>query len=188
VEGGNRGLSLAQALIHDGHAVRVVAGDPSRRVDVEDVGAECFVGTPERLATLRGALEHVAVACWLLADVDYQDGDLVKALHGSRLEQFLSSAIDSTLRGFVYDAAGSVPAEVLEEGERIMWETVTRNSIPAAVVRAGAEEEVWIAQVRATVTRLLEGGDTLAEPRYADLHIPKSRSVFENEASTQEDS
>ena len=53
---------------------------------------------PERLATLRGALEHVTIACWLLADVD--DQELARALHGPRLESFLGDAIDSTLRGF----------------------------------------------------------------------------------------
>jgi hypothetical protein len=189
VEGADRGLGLARALADEGHAVRVVAADATRRVDVEAAGAECFLGTPDRLATLRGALEHVTVACWLLADVEDRDSELVRALHGSRLERFLSSAIDSTLRGFVYDAAGGVPADVLAVGERIVSETAARNSIPIAIVKAEVgDEEAWLAQARAAVNRLLEGGDTSGAPRYADSNIPKSRSAFENEASTQEDS
>ena len=190
VEGGERGLRLAQALVEEGHAVRVVASDGSRRARIEEVGAECFLGTPDRLASLRGVLEHVTVACWLLADTNSPDSDLVRALHGSRLEQFLSSAIDSTLRGFVYDAMGSVPAEVLTEGERIVSETAARNLIPIAIVKAGlgGEGEVWLTQARAAVNGLLEGGDTNAGPRYAGSNIPKSRSAFENKVSTQEDS
>lgn len=189
VEGGERGLGLARALVEEGHAVRVVAGDGSRRAHIEEVGAEYFPGTPDRLATLRGALEHVTVACWLLADMDSGDAHLARALHGPRLEQFLSSAIDSTLRGFVYDAAGGVPAEALAEGERIVSETAARNSIPVAVVKVAVEDrEAWLEQARAAVSRLLEGGDTTAGPRYADSNTPKSRSTFGSEASTQEDS
>ncbi len=189
VEGGGRGLRLAGALVAEGHAVRVVGDDSSRGAQIKAVGAECFLGTPDRLATLRGALEQVTVACWLLADLDERDPDLVRALHGSRLEQFISSAIDSTLRGFVYDAAGSVPAEALAEGERIVSETAARNLIPIAILRVGVrDEEAWLAQARGAVNRLLGGDDMGEGSRYAGSNIPKSRSAFENEASTQEDS
>jgi hypothetical protein len=190
VEGAQRGLLLAQELIGEGHAVRVVASDPSRRADIEAGGAECFHGTPYRLATLRGALEHVTVACWLLADVGGEDGEQASALHGSRLEQFLASSIDSTLRGFVYEAAGGcVPADVLGRGERIVSVTGARNSIPVAMLRADtAELEEWLAQARAAVSSLLEGEHTHTDARYADSHTHKSRSAFDNEVSTQEDS
>ena len=189
VEGGERGVRLAQVLVEEGHAVRVVAGEESRRAHIEAAGGECYLGTPDRLATIRGALEHVTVACWLLSDLDGRDADLVRALHGSRLEQFISSAIDSTLRGFVYDAAGSVPPEVLREGERIVSETAARNLIPIAILRAGTgNEEAWLAQAYAGVRWILEGGDRHAWSRYADSDIPESRSAFESEASTQEDS
>lgn len=189
VEGGERGLRLARVLVEEGHAVRVVTDDDSRSANIEAVGAERFPGTPGRLATMRGALEHVAVACWLLADLDDGDADLVRALHGPRLEQFISSAIDSTLRGFVYDAAGSVSAEVLTEGERIVSETAARNLIPIAILRAGmGNDEAWLAQAYAGVRWILEGGDRHAWSRYADSDTPESRSAFESEASTQEDS
>jgi hypothetical protein len=189
VEGGKRGLRLARVLVEEGHAVRVVTDDDSHRAHIEAVGGECFLGTPGRLVTMRGALEHVTVACWLLADLDERDPDLVRALHGSRLEQFISSAIDSTLRGFVYDASGSVPAEVLKEGERIVSETAARNLIPIAILRAGTgHNEAWLTQAHAAVSWILDGGDRHAWSRYAGSDIPESRSAFESEASTQEDS
>jgi hypothetical protein len=190
VEGSERGLSLARALIEEGHAVRIVASVPQRREEVEAVGAECFCGTPTRLATLRGALEHVTIACWLLADIGRQDPELARALHGSRLRQFLSSAIDSTLRGFVYEAAaGPIPAEVLAQGEQIVSETAARNSIPVAILTAAMEDrKAWLAQARAAVSSLLAGGDSPVAARYAGTDTPKSRSTFGTEVSTQEDS
>ena len=157
VEGANRGLRLAEALLADGHAVRVTTKDPARVDAIEAVGGESLLGTPERLVTLRGALEHVTVACWLLADVE--DPELARALHGPRLERFLGDAIDSTLRGFVYEAGGRfVAAEVLAEGERVVSETARLNLIPVALLSADPLDlDVWLAQALAAIRALLEG-------------------------------
>ncbi len=167
VEGARRGLLLAADLRAEGHAVRVVAADPGRRAAIEAVGAECFIGTPERLVTLRGALEHVTIACWLLADAS-GDRELVSALHGSRLERFVCAAIDTTLRGFLYEAGGdTVPADTLAEGTRIVLETAARNSIPVAILAADpARVEQWRAQAHAAIGSLLEAHSTGVAARY----------------------
>jgi hypothetical protein len=189
VEGAARGLSLAETLVGGGHAVRIVTGDPERRAAIERAGAECLLGKPDRLATLAGALEHVTVACWLLADVS-GDPALVRALHGPRLERFLCGAIDTTLRGFVYEAGGeAVPADVLAEGERIVSETAALNSIPTAILTVDPRDsQAWLTQARAAVLGLLEDRHPSVAARYANSYIPKSRSAFDAEASTQEDS
>lgn len=158
VEGADRGLRLAAELIEQGHAVRVTAGDPNRRGAIEATGAECVIGTPDRLSTLRGSLEHVTIGCWLLADAS-GDPELVQALHGPRLQQFLAGAIDSTLRGFLYEAGGSiVSAGLLADGERIVSETAARNSIPVAILTADPlDVDVWLAGARDAVNSLLAG-------------------------------
>jgi hypothetical protein len=150
-------LCLAEALLADGHAVRVTTSDHARAKAIEAVGGECLLGTPERLATLRGALEHVTVACWLLADVE--DPELACALHGPRLERFLGDAIDSTLRGFVYEAGGRVvSAEVLSNGKRVVSETAQLNLIPVALLTADPLDlDAWLAQALAAIRSLLEG-------------------------------
>jgi hypothetical protein len=161
VEGAHRGLLLAADLHAGGHAVRVITRDPGRRPGIEAVGGECLIGTPDRLATLRGALEHVTIACWLLADAS-GDPELVRALHGPRLERFLCGAIDTTLRGFLYEAGGDVvPPEVLDEGTRIVSETATRNSIPVAILTVDPVRiEDWRVQACAAVDSLLRGPST----------------------------
>jgi hypothetical protein len=157
VEGADRGLRLAETLLADGHAVRATTSDPIRAGAIEAVGGECLLGTPERLATLRGALEHVTVACWLLAEVE--DPELARALHGPRLERFLGDAIDSTLRGFVYETGGTaVPAQVLSGGERIVSETARLNSIPVALLTVDPLDlDAWLEQALAAIGGLLEG-------------------------------
>jgi uncharacterized protein YbjT (DUF2867 family) len=156
VAGGCRGLGLARALRADGHALRVTTRTEAGRAGIEATGAECWVGTPDRLATLRGALDGVTVACWLLGSCTGTEQEL-RALHTTRLELFLTQAIDTTVRGLVYEARGtSTPASVLAKGERIVREQTERNLIPAAYLTADpGERDAWIAQARAAIDRLL---------------------------------
>jgi hypothetical protein len=154
--GGCRGLRLAEWAGREGHAVRIVTRAEERRAPIEAVGGECRIGDPNRLGTLRGALEGVAIACWLLGDASGSEEQL-RALHGPRLRAFMESAIDTTVRGVLYEAAGSAAcAGPLAAGERITREIAVRNSIPLAVLRADpADPPRWLEQARAAVDVLL---------------------------------
>jgi hypothetical protein len=145
--------------VGDGHAVRVTTRTEAGRAAIEDVGAECWIGTPDRLATLRGSLDRVAVACWMLACA-HGDPDEVAALHSSRLEFFLSQAIDTTVRGIVYDAwPGVVAAELLAAGDRSFRSLTQLNAIPAAVLGCGGgdrdDDDAWVAEAAGAVRSLL---------------------------------
>ncbi len=151
-----RGLRLAEQMLQAGHAARVVVTTAERREEAEGAGAEAVLGDPDRLASLRGALEHVTIACWLMAGVDGAP-EKAEALHGSRLEQFLASAVDSTLRGFVYERGGNVVAsETLDEGERIVRDISTKNEIPVVVLRCDpADEDRWLEEANQAIDVLL---------------------------------
>jgi hypothetical protein len=144
--------------VEQGHAVRITTREESGRAAIEATGAECLIGTPDRLATLRGALDGVTIACWMLGTAR-GGGAQVEALHGSRVESFLTGAVDTTMRGFVYEAAGvTVAPEIRAEGERIVRTVAERNAIPTAILRADVEvPEIWQAQALATVEGLLAG-------------------------------
>jgi hypothetical protein len=162
VAGGCRGRELARGLVGEGHAVRVTTRSEAGRAAIEATGAECWIGTPERLGTLRAALESVTIVCWLLGTVAGLE-DEVRALNGSRLEFFLGQVIDTTVRGFVYEAAGTVPGEVLAGGERIVRKIAERNEIPVAFVTADpGESELWVGDARAAIEALLLGRDQAA--------------------------
>jgi hypothetical protein len=155
VAGGCRGRRLAQDLVGEGHAVRITTRAETGRAAIEATGAECWIGTPERLGTLRAALESVTIVCWLLGTVTGVE-EQVSALHGSRLEFFLGQVIDTTVRGFVYEAAGTTDA--LAGGERIVRTLGERNAIPVAFLRADLEDSgAWQANARAAVGLLLGG-------------------------------
>jgi hypothetical protein len=156
VGGGCRGRRFAGRMVEQGHAVRATTRREAGRAAIEATGAECWIGTPDRLATLRGALENVTVACWMLACARGSD-EVIAPLHSSRLEFFLSQAIDTTARGLIYDAwavtggtgeagraaevdtgggdARRPTREMLAEGARIFRSLTELNAIPAIVLR-----------------------------------------------------
>ena len=143
--------------------VRVSTRAERGRAAIEAAGAECWIGTPERLGTLRAALESVTIVCWLLGTAKGSD-DEIRALHGSRLEFFLGQAIDTTVRGFVYEVAGTVPGDALAGGERIVRALGERNAIPVAFLRADIEDpDAWQADARAAVDGLLGGARSSRE-------------------------
>jgi hypothetical protein len=155
VAGGCRGRLLAEAIADDGHAVRITTRSEGTRTAIEATGAECWLGTPARLATLRGALENVTILCWLLGSAVGSPQELT-ALHSTRLEFFLTQAIDTTVRGFVYEARGAGSSELLRGGERIVRSLTERNAIPAAFLTADPDQaEGWLQDARAAVAALL---------------------------------
>ena len=162
-------------MVGEGHAVRATTRSEDGRGAIEAVGAECWIGTPDRLATLRGALENVTVACWMLAQA-HGEPEQVAALHGSRLEFFLSQAIDTTVRGLIYDATppadsspggsdsspgGIVTPDALAAGEQIFDSLTALNAIPAAVLRGGSgadgmtDGQGWVDEAVRAVASLL---------------------------------
>ena len=157
IAGGARGRALAGGLVAEGHAVRITTREESGRPAIEAVGAECWIGTPDRIATLRYALENVTLACWLLGNAS-GPASVVQALHGSRLEFFVSQAIDTTVRGLVYEAAGSVAAPTLAAGRALIGERAAFNAIPLAVLDADPRDlDGWREQARTAIADLFAG-------------------------------
>jgi hypothetical protein len=156
VGGGCRGLRFARDAGRQGHAVRIVTRAEARRGSIEAAGAECWIGDPDRLGTLRGALESVTIACWLLGSATGSEEQL-RALHGARLRAFVGLVVDTTVRGLLYEAAGSsVPAAALAEGERIVSGAARESAIPLALLRADpADVSRWLEEARGALASML---------------------------------
>jgi nucleoside-diphosphate-sugar epimerase len=156
VGGGCRGRALAASLVADGHAVRITTRTEAGRAAIEASGAECWIGTPDRLATLRGSLENVTVLCWILGSATGTAEEL-HALHGPRLEFFATQAIDTTVRGFVYEAgAGAAGAGTARAGMEVVREIAQRNAIPIAFLSSDAGGvEAWCREARTAIASLI---------------------------------
>jgi hypothetical protein len=157
IGGGQRGVWLAGKVGEQGHASRILTREQERRAEIEAAGAQCVIGTPDRLATMVGALDGVTIACWLLGCASGGE-EQVRALHDLRLRSFMVKTIDTTIRGVIYEAAGSVPADVLSKGSRIATEVAEINQIPLAVLRSDpAQRESWRSEAHGAVEALLGG-------------------------------
>ena len=130
-----RGRELAAELKAAGHAVRGTTRDPARVDAIAAAGAEPYVGDPDRIGTLMGALAGVTVVCWLLGGVPDRE------LHGGRLRMLFEKLVDTPVRGVVYERA-------LPEGEAIARDAAERWRIPVEVVGPGDD-------AKAAVDRLL---------------------------------
>lgn len=142
VGGGRPGLALTRALAADGHAVRFVTRHEAFGPEIEAAGGETYIGDPDRVGSLRYALDNVTVLLWLLGRVP--DGDL----HGSRLTMMMERTIDTTVRGVVYEGTEAGAAEVAR--------MATYNEIPYAILTAEREEEdAWVAAVLEAIDGVL---------------------------------
>lgn len=152
---GCRGRSLARALHSGGYAIRGTTRDPNNRGRIEAAGAEPFVGDPNLVGTLAGAVDHVSVACILLGSAVGSAAQLT-ALHGSRLEMLLARMLDTTVRGVVYEAAGSVGPATLRTGATIVGTTCEGSSIPYELLAADPRQHAsWLHAAADAVERLL---------------------------------
>ena len=143
VGGGCRGLALARTLVAEGHAVRAVTRSPARRAEIEAAGCECWIGDPDRIGSLRYALDNVTVLLWLLGTAT---GPNVEALHGPRLRMMLDKTTDTTVRAVLYEAAGTVAPAALEAGAAELALAQTLNEIPGAVLEADPRDvDAWVA-------------------------------------------
>ena len=128
------------------------------RARIEAAGAECWIGDPDVVGTLRYALESVTILVWALGTAR-GSAEEIAALHGPRLEMMLGRAIDSTVRGVVYESAGTAGPAAFAAGAAALRRTCERNEIPFAIVAADpADADAWAAATRRAMDRLLGMG------------------------------
>jgi len=146
---GCRGIALARTL--PDHAIRGSSRSAERVAELEAAGIEGVVADPDRLATLVPALSGVTVVCWLMGSAaDSPD------VHGARLRTLMEHLVDTPVRGFVYEAAGSVDPAVLSAGAEIARKASQVWRIPSEVVTADpADHPAWLGAMKDAVERLL---------------------------------
>ncbi len=129
---GCRGRELGGGLIAEGWRVR----GTSRRADglapIEAAGIEPALADPARPGTVLDLVGDVAALVWLLGSAEGEPEQLA-ALHGSSLERVLERIVETPVRRFVYEAGGSVDAEILAGGAAIARAAGERWRIPVTI-------------------------------------------------------
>ncbi|HSI79664.1 MAG TPA: hypothetical protein VK919_03330 [Solirubrobacterales bacterium] len=154
---GCRGCELGSGLRAAGWEVRGTTRRLAGVDRIEAAGIEAVVADPDRLLTVIDQLEGVSLVYWLLASARGAP-EAVAALHGPRLARLLEEIVDTPVRGFVYEAEGDAPAELVAAGAAIVREAGARWRIPVEVVASGPSDGI------AWRERMLSAADRLTAP------------------------
>jgi uncharacterized protein YbjT (DUF2867 family) len=130
---GCRGRALGGRLLADGWAVRGTSRREEGLAAIEAAGIEPALADPERPATVLDLVGDVAAVHWLLGSATGEPENLA-AIHGPRLERLLERLVETPVRRFVYEAAGSVDPEVLAGGAAIVRAAGERWRIPVEIM------------------------------------------------------
>ena len=152
---GCRGQELAGRLIADGWAVRGTSRSEEGLAAIAETGAEAAAADPDSPGTVLDLVGDVAVVHWLLASAAGSAEEL-EAIHGPRLERLLEKLVDTPVRGFVYEAAGSVDPRLLANGRTIVESAGRTWRIPVAVISADpADHRAWLDDAVAATTSVV---------------------------------
>jgi hypothetical protein len=131
--------------------VRGSTRSSERLAELEAAGIDRVTADPDRLATLVPALAGVTVVCWLMGSAGG-----APELHGARLRSLMEHLVDTPVRGLVYEAGGTVEAELLDQGASIVREASQTWHIPVETVDADpAAHDDWLAAMAIAVNRIL---------------------------------
>ena len=140
---GCRGRALAADLVAAGHAVRGTTRDAAHADAISAVGAEPYIGDPDRIGTLMDALAGVTVVCWLMGTLP------VPELHAGRLRMLWEKLVDTPVRGVLYEGA-------LAEGEDVARTASQTWQIPLEVLETDPlDHDAWLRSARGAIDRLL---------------------------------
>jgi nucleoside-diphosphate-sugar epimerase len=152
---GCRGRGLGKRLAADGWAVRGTSRDQQHADLIEAAGIEAAVADPGRPGTVLDLVADVAVVHWLLGSAEAEP-EAIAAIHGPRLERMLEKLVDTPVRGFVYEGAGTVEPKHLRAGAEIARNAATTWRIPIQIVdQSPGDHEAWLdAMANATASVL----------------------------------
>jgi nucleoside-diphosphate-sugar epimerase len=154
---GCRGRELGARLVADGWAVRGTSRGEESAAAIRGAGLEAAIADPALPGTVLDLVADVAVVHWLLGSADGPD-DEVAALHGQKLERILERLVDTPVRGFVYEASGTVRDAVLRGGAEIVARAAETWRIPVEAVAADpfAPTE-WVEEMAGAASRVISG-------------------------------
>jgi uncharacterized protein YbjT (DUF2867 family) len=142
---GCRGRSLGERLLAEGWKARGTSRREESLGAIEAAGIDSALADPALPGTVLDLVGDVALVFWLLGSAQ-GDPEQIAAAHGGALERVLERIVETPVRGFVYEAAGSVDPDLLARGGEIVEAAASRWRIPVALVPSDPVK--WAAQAR----------------------------------------
>jgi uncharacterized protein YbjT (DUF2867 family) len=149
---GCRGRALGGRLLERGWLVRGTSRRGAGREAIEAAGLEAAKADPDRPGTILELSADVTVIVWLLGSAG-GDPEAVAAIHGPRLERLLERLVETPVRGFAYEAEGSVGRH-LRRGRAIVERARETWRIPIALLDGDRATPEWAERTAAAVAEL----------------------------------
>jgi uncharacterized protein YbjT (DUF2867 family) len=151
---GCRGRELGRVLSEGGWRVRGTSRDPRHLDRIERAGFEAAEADPDRPGTILELCGDVSVVVWLLGSANGEP-ESIEAIHGPRLERLLEKLVDSPVRGFAYEVAGTVEPDLLAGGRAIAERAAGTWRIPVAFIDRPRNGSRWAEEAGEAVRELL---------------------------------
>ena len=152
---GCSGRALGAELREEGWEVRGTSRDAEGLAAIEAVGIEPARADPEQPATVLELVDDVAVVIWLLGSAEGPTEQLA-AIHGPRLEGLLERLVETSVRGFIYEGAGTVGASLLAGGAELARNAERTWRIPIAITATPRSEGTpWVEELQRLTLELL---------------------------------
>jgi uncharacterized protein YbjT (DUF2867 family) len=150
---GCSGRALGSELLEEGWAVRGTSRDAAGLDAIEVAGIEPARADPERPATILDLVDDVAILIWLLGSAT---GATVPEIHGPRLESLLERLVETPVRGFIYEGAGTVDPKLLAAGADLARNAEATWRIPVTVTETPRSDgPAWVEELETSVVELI---------------------------------
>jgi uncharacterized protein YbjT (DUF2867 family) len=152
---GCSGRALGEELREEGWAVRGTSRDIEGLAAIEAAGIEPVRADPEQPGTILELVDDVAIVIWLLGSA-VGGAENLAAIHGPRLESLLERFVETPVRGFVYEGAGTVDAATLAGGAELARNAERTWRIPVAITETPREHgPAWVEELETAAVELL---------------------------------
>lgn len=140
---GCRGRALGERLLAAGWAVRGTSRREEGLATIEAAGIEPALADPSRPGTVLELVDDVAVVAWLFGSAEGSAEELA-AIHGRGLDRVVEHLVETPVRGFVYEAGGSVDPILLARGRESLETAAERWQIPLSTLLVDPnDDETW---------------------------------------------
>jgi uncharacterized protein YbjT (DUF2867 family) len=130
---GCRGRLLGKRLLNEGWAVRGTSRREEGLAAIEAAGIEPAPADPADPGSVLDLVGDVTVVHWLLGSAEGEPEELA-AIHGPRLDRLLERLVETPVRGFVYEMAGSVDPVLLARGRESIEAVSDASELPVSFV------------------------------------------------------
>ena len=152
---GCSGRALGSELRDEGWEVRGTSREEEGLAAIEAAGIEPARADPGQPGTILDLVGDVTVVLWLLGNAKGSSEDLA-AIHGPRLEGLLERLVDTPVRGFLYEGAGTVNEKLLQGGAALVRNAQETWRIPVAVTETSRDHgPAWVEELETKVIELL---------------------------------